>query len=210
MKFVFYKNCLLLKIIYTLTLIPAFIQANGFMDVVMVIVACVLPFVFPVLFKLVHKKMPNEMMCLNITFIYFASLIGSCLGGYKIIFFDKVVHFASGFIAFTIGLLLYEGWVSKRINRNNFKLFFCNLFNLSVAVIWEFYEYFMLVVFDHDCINHYSSGVHDALTDMFCAFVGGLIVTIIIYYSNKKEKPNFFEDLVQSFYLENNELSDKG
>jgi len=50
----------------------------------------------------------------------------------------------------------------------------------------------MLVFFNHDCIRHYTSGVHDALTDMICAFLGGVVVFLL------KRKTKFFENLAKS------------
>jgi len=180
-----------LKLIYSVTLVFACFQVETFMDGVMILVSCILPLVFPFLFRLFNKKMPIEWQIVNITFIFFASLIGSCLGGYSWPLYDKIIHFFSGMIAFSLGLFLYHKLVKVEIS-NSFKDLFCHLFNLSVAVIWEFYEYLMLVFFNHDCIRHYTSGVHDALTDMICAFLGGVVVFLL------KRKTKFFENLAKS------------
>ena len=117
-------------------------------------------------------------------------------------YFDKVVHFVSGILVFTLGLLIYEGWVKNKMD-DLFKYVFCHLFNLSVAACWEFYEYFILVMFNHDCIRHFTTGVHDSMTDMICACLGGILVTIGMIRARKKGKPSLFESLVSQFY-ENN------
>ena len=79
MNLFFKRNCLVLKVIYILTLLYACLDISKTMDVVMIIVSANLPFVFPLLFKVLGKKMSDEMMALNLIFIYFASLLGSCL-----------------------------------------------------------------------------------------------------------------------------------
>ena len=63
----------------------------------------------------------------------------------------------------------------------------------------EFYEYFMLVVFQNDCIHHYDSGVHDSITDMLCAFVSGLYVTGQFHRWMKSGKEGFFVRLCNRF-----------
>lgn len=198
MNLFFKRNCLVLKVIYILTLLYACLDIHKAMDVVMIIVSCVLPFAIPSIFKICGKKMSDEMIALNLIFIYFASLIGSCLGGYRLLYFDKVIHFASGILAFTFGLLVYRCWVKDKMS-DSFRHVFCHLFNLSIAVCWEFYEYFMLVVFNHDCIKHYATGVHDALTDMLCAFCGGIFVSLCLLNARKKGKQSLFERLVSQF-----------
>lgn len=77
---------------------------------------------------------------------------------------------------------------------------FINAINLSMAALWEFYEYAILVLFNNDAINHYTSGVHDSMGDMIVCMLGGLIVTGILYRSYKKQQTNFFVNLTKKFY----------
>lgn len=128
-------------------------------------------------------------------FLYFASLIGSCLSGYSIIGFDKVVHFSSGIIAIIFAMNLYTS-ITKSNKIDNLPLFtiFINAVNIGIAVLWEFFEYAMLVFFNNDCIRHYSQGVHDSMTDMLCATIAGVIVTIYMIYCfhKSKETPSIY------------------
>ncbi|MEG1066757.1 MAG: hypothetical protein RSD85_04320, partial [Erysipelotrichaceae bacterium] len=172
-----------LYIVYALTLIYAYYEnfiTNDMNGVGMCLVSTLLPLLVPVAFKLFKWKHVDEIDTIAIIFIYFASLIGSCLGGYSIAGFDKVLHFSSGLFATLIAIILYifikkETHIEDKQERTIFYIFI-NAVNLSIAIFWEFYEFAMLVFFNNDCINHYSTGVYDSITDILCAFIGGLIV----------------------------------
>ncbi len=188
---IFYKIAVL---IYILTCVAGlFINFNaGNMNrISMCFVAMITPFLVPLVFKILHWQMNVESKLANIIFVYFASLIGSGFGGYSIPYFDKVLHFTSGLLGTIFGILLFHTLIKKKRVDKKFQplyLLFINAVNISIAALWEFFEYFMLVVFNNDCINHYTTGVHDSLTDMICAFIAGLILTIMVirYYSTGK------------------------
>lgn len=211
-KLVFY----LMTGIYIITLAGSFIYnyLNGNQQAFyMGIVACLTPWLFPALMHNLKIKMTDEVKILNVVFIYFASLIGSCLGGYHVAYFDKIVHFFSGILASIFAVFIFT-LIKKQTHISNKQdyiifLIFIVAVNLSIAVIWEFYEYGMLIFFNNDCINHYSTGVHDSLTDMICAFLGGLIVLgyVISYY--RKDKQNWVINMVQRFYNKNIETFSK-
>lgn len=169
----------------------------------MTFVAIICPLILPLLFKILKWKPVFEIEVVNLVFCYFASLIGSCLGGYSTAYFDKIMHFGSGFIGIEIAMLLYC-YLNKNVElkRSELGLFvvFINAVNLSIAALWEFYEYAILVFFNNDAINHYTSGVHDSMGDMIVCLLGGMIVTGILYHSYTKHQTNFFVDLIKKFY----------
>lgn len=74
---------------------------------------------------------------------------------------------------------------------------------MAVAQLWEFYEYAMLIFFKNDCINHYTQGVHDSITDMLCAAVAGICLTVflVLYYKNGRR--SFFVNIYEKFYDRN-------
>lgn len=193
--------------IYIVTLLFAFvlnIQKGNLKDIMMCFVACITPWLFLILMRLFHLKMTDEIKIINVIFIYFASLVGSSLAGYTLPFYDKIVHFFSGILASIIAMILYCMIKKQRTiyNKQDYILFFIFMMtvNLSIAVIWEFYEYFMLVFFNNDCILHYTTGVHDAMTDMLCALGGGCVVLLeMIAHRNRQELP-FFMRIVEKFY----------
>ena len=82
-------------------------------------------------------------------------------------------------------------------------LIFINAVNMGIALIWEFYEYILLVFFNNDAINHYTQGVHDSITDMLCATVAGLLLTVLIVRYLRNGKANFFINVYEKFYTRN-------
>lgn len=206
----------ILVLIYVISLVIGFYlnyQAHDTNAIGMVLVACLTPLIVPLLFRLLHLKPVYEIYICNIVFVYFASLVGSGFHGYSQPYFDKVVHFFSGLIFTIVSMLIFMmiKKVSRIRDRCDYHLFliFMNTANLAIAVCWEFYEYAMLIFFNNDCINHYTQGVHDSITDMLCAFVGGLIITVLTVYAYKRNKNSFITNLCEKFYRLNIEKSSK-
>lgn len=205
------RNLALVTFIYIATLLYSFIinypdrAVNTRFNMTFVAVLC--PLIVPILFKLFKWKPVSEILIINVIFCYFASLIGSCLGGYGVPYFDKVVHFGFGFCGIEIAYLMYMilKKSAKIDNRQEWHIFlvFINAVNLAIAALWEFYEYAMLVFFNNDAINHYTSGVHDSMTDMLVCALGGLIVTAFLIHASRSKKDNFFTLLPQKFYTLN-------
>ena len=71
--------------------------------------------------------------------------------------------------------------------------FFELQWNASVALLWEFYEYALLVFFQYDAIKHFSTGAHDTITDMLVAVIGGIILSLyLIHYDQVKKIISLF------------------
>lgn len=197
-------------VIYILTSIFGFYinyVNNNSTALFMGVIALLTPWIIPGLFKLFKLTATDEIYIINIVFIYFASLIGSCFNGYSLPFFDKALHFSSGIFASLLAIILFcRIKKEKRINKiKDYHIFvlFVNNTNLAIAMLWELYEYMMLILFNNDCINHYKTGVHDSMTDMLCALVAGIIVIILIHRYHKCEKSNFLLRLCENFYEQN-------
>lgn len=201
--------------VYLITLIYGFycnFQKQDYNALGMLAVACITPLIIPAVFKILHFQPVYEIYICNIVFVYFASLIGSGFHGYSLPGFDKVLHFSSGLLLSIVSILIFMmiKKVSHITNQADYHLFllFINTANLAIAACWEFYEYAMLIFFNNDCINHYTQGVHDTITDMLCAFVGGLIITALVAHAYRHQKSNFITDLCEKFYNLNIKKSD--
>lgn len=197
-------------VIYIVTLLYAFYDCYQNKDMVgigMGVVAMITPWFVPLIFRIKKYQPVYEIYIMNLVFVYFASLVGSTLHGYQIPGFDKALHFSSGILLTLAAILLFM--IIKKVkhiqDENDYQLFlvFINAVNVALAAIWEFYEYAMLIFFNNDCINHYSQGVHDAMTDMICAMVAGWIVTYFVIRAYKKQKTNFIVNLCEKFYERN-------
>lgn len=161
-------------------------------------------FLVPLALKILHLKPIFEIYMINIIFAAIASIAGSMLGAYSVPFFDKVLHFCSGLflseLSYMVFCWLKRTTVIKDKNERILSIIFVNACNMMIAVFWEFFEYGCLIFLNNDAINHYTTGVHDTMTDMLVAFVGGLIITgcILSYYHSGKK--NFWIRLNEHFY----------
>lgn len=204
------KVLYILILVYIATLMYGFYRNFQLQDmnaIGMGVVAIFTPLIVPVICKLCKFKPVYEIYIINVVFVYFASLIGSSFHGYSVLGFDKVLHFSSGLLLTTASILVFM--LIKHVchieNKEDYHLFlvFINAMNLAIASVWEFYEYFMLIFFDNDAINHYTQGVHDTMTDMLCAFVGGIIITALVIRYYQSGKGNFITNLCEKFYTLN-------
>lgn len=206
LKNIFYLS----NLIYVITLGYAFYHnfekgsSNGIM---MCYVAILCPLIVIVFFKLMKWKPVYEIYIISTCFCYFASLIGSCLGGYSLAYFDKVVHGCSGLFATLLGVMVFSiiKKSKKAVGKEDYILLlvFMNTFNLAIAVLWEFYEYAVLIFMNNDAINHYSQGVHDSMQDMLSATLGGIIITLFVIHHYRSGKNNFFTNIPEKFYDKN-------
>lgn len=206
LKRILYICCL----VYAITLAYAMYQnimAKDYATLGMSVVALLLPFAVPLLFRLFHFQPVYEIYIVAVVFIYFASLLGSSFFWYSYPGFDKVVHFFSGFMFLLAAVMLFfylrKSDIIKTKEDRNVWIVFINAVNLAIAVCWEFYEYSLLVFFDNDAIRHYASGVHDSMTDMLCAGSAGVIMTIYIVYNWKRNKTTFITNIYKKFYQRN-------
>lgn len=170
-------------------------------------VALITPLLLPFIFYLFKLKATKTIYIINIIFMYFASLIGSCFNGYDLPFFDKILHFSSGIFASLLAVILF--YIIKKekkiVEHQEYKIFILFVFNtnLAIAMLWELFEYMMLILFNNDCINHYKTGVHDSMTDMLCALVAGIIIIFMIKRSYQQKKKYFLLQLCDDFYDQN-------
>ena len=189
-----YGSCIL---IYLISLVYAFYLNWGGKYFSMTIVACLTPFIMPLLMKLLKIEVPQEFYIINIIFVYFASLWGSCLGGYHLPYFDKFTHFFSGIIFCEIAYIFYKHFLPNE--KRKFLMFiFINALNAMIALYWEFYEYALLIFFNYDAINHYSTGIHDSITDMLVAVIGSFILSLYLTHYDQRNDNHFFIKLAKN------------
>lgn len=196
--------------LYILTLFYSLyinLTGDGGRNLNMIFVACITPLIVPCIFKLFHWKAVYEIYILSTIFTYFASVWGSTLNGYSLPGFDKVLHFTSGWLITTGAVICYM--CIKKTNcfpqKTDFSIFliFINAVNIAVAEFWEFFEYAMLIFFNDDCINHYTQGVHDTITDVMCATLAGALLTGLIVRYYRSGHSNFFVNVYEKFYKRN-------
>ena len=193
-----YYGCI---VIYVLTLVYAFyINWHG-KYWSMTFVACFTPFIAPLIMKILKVKVPLEFYILNIIFVYFSSLLGSCLGGYSTPYYYKVTHCASGVVISECVYILYKHWLRNHHNKKLMFLFI-NAVNAMIALFWEFYEFSLLVFFQYDAIRNVT-GVYDTITDMLVAVIGGLCLSLYLVRYDQSEKKHFFVSIERKIYAMN-------
>lgn len=201
---IIYKTCI---VIYISTSILGFVinfKNHDMNGLEMGFVALLTPFIVPLIFKLFHLKMNDEVKVVNLVFIYFASLLGSGFHFYQYPYYDKLLHFSSGIFGLLLSVFVFcKLTQKKKITNQTLFYLFINFMNMSIALCWEFYEYSMLVFFNNDCINHTTTGVHDSLTDMLCATIVGLWMTYFIYRFNKTKKSTYLIRMTQKLIDDN-------
>lgn len=177
-------------------------------SMMMSFVSLALLFVVPILFKVLKWKPVYEIYILALIFMFLASLLGSAFRFYDHIpYWDKYVHAFSGvlgtLLSYFIFCLLKKRKDIKKEDQSLMYVFIAS-FNITIATLWELFEYAGLVFFDYDGIRHYVSGVHDSMTDIIVCIMGSLIPLYYIYRYYKTGKSNIFVSLIDTFYEVNN------
>lgn len=127
----------------------------------------------------IHAPVPQDCRMLYYFFVFCTVLVGSAFYGYsRIPYWDKIFHLLSGVLLSAVGLvvcqLVFPGLEGTQKLRGRLASWFVFLWNMTVAVLWEIYEYALLVFLGLDAVNHRTTGVHDTMQDMIVCLVGGL------------------------------------
>ena len=115
--------------------------------------------VLPSLFQLTFRvEMPTTLEIILLLFIFAAEILGE-IGGfyYAFPYWDTVLHTLNGFICAGIGLSLAD--LLNKNEKMKFELSpvftalvgFC--FSMTIGVFWEFFEYFMDMVFNMNMLK---------------------------------------------------------
>ena len=142
-----------------------------------------------------------------IFFYYLLIFLSLVMGGiykfyYRIGCFDLFVHFISGFFTSIVAFILLDK--NKLINKKYkwFGFLFIILFTVSIAVLWEYLEFFCDKLFGCDTQWVFESGVDDTMTDMLIATLSGILSSCYyLYYLNtiKIHTSLFFKQTFQQF-----------
>lgn len=153
-----------------------------------------IPFLLKKIFKI---SFDLNTLFLYYNFIFFAHFLGSGLEIYiKTLYYDKFIHFISGFFVSFMALLLMikiKYYNSKFIN---FNIIFIVSFVLAIASIWEFSEYILDNLFNFDTQGVLKTGIHDTMQDMICALFGSLLFIFIYIYEMGYQKIDFIKKYV--------------
>lgn len=138
------------------------------------------------------KKLLKYEMCELLKFCYYVFallglILGSILGFYKFVpLYDKFTHFISGFITSLVALIFLKK--AKLLNGKKtlwFNILFIICFSLTIASIWEFFEFICDKLLNADAQYVKTTGVDDTMLDMLVAFFGSILFSLYYFYQEK-------------------------
>lgn len=163
-------------------------------------------FTFPALItRFLHFSIPQDCRMLYYIFTFSTVVVGSAMYGYSWIpYWDKLFHFISGILISAVGLivshLLFHSLSGTRKVRRILYTLFSFTFNLSLAVLWEIYEYMLYIFLGIDAVNTLTSGVNDTMQDLIVCLLGGGLFTASLLLAFRKGKYGFFLSICKHFF----------
>ena len=145
----------------------------------------------PVLFgvRIIIKTLKLEIKDGNefiyILFVIAAQVVGSIFHVYDLVnSYDKFVHFLSGLLSSIFAVTILNNTNIK--NRTTITdIIFIIMFALSIASLWEFFEFISDNLLNGDAQRVAISGVTDTMLDMIAAFTASIIFSITYSYKSK-------------------------
>lgn len=127
-----------------------------------------------------HRKIPvlnTQTYFSVIVLILLSILIGKALKVYDLVpWWDKMLHFMSGFIFISVGKCIYvklKGNHKNKILMNVFALSFA----VAIAGIWEIYEFSIDSIFN---LSSQNGSLTDTMWDMILGTVSSLMSIILV------------------------------
>lgn len=155
-----------------------------------VIAGVILPFLPEIFSKLFCIKISYRVELMYYIFLILALSLGISADLYKTVpLYDKAVHTLSGAGTALIGFYMLHYFKAEKtpaVFRGMFMIFF----SISVAVAWEFFEFFCDKCLGQHMQQLVTTGVDDTMLDMLVATIGAIIGGILM--ANKKVQ-NFLE-----------------
>jgi len=154
-----------------------------------VIAAFTLPFLTNIIQKLFKVKISFRLQLTYFIFLFFSLFLGICLDFYKTApHFDKVIHFFSGALSVIIAFYALKFFKADKTSKP-FQAVFIICFCVSIAVAWEFFEFFCDKVLGQNMQQLLQPGVDDTMFDLLFATIGACVGTMILMrYTKSVEK----------------------
>jgi hypothetical protein len=164
----------------------------------------------PVAFsKRFDEKIPIELAAITVIMVFSALFLVEIEDLYDTVWWwDKVIHTGSGLIQGIVGfLLIYVLNESKSVEaymKPGFVAFFAFCFSMTVAAIWEIFEFTMDASFG---LNMQKIGLVDTMWDLIVGAFGALVISLLGYlYLRTFSEDSFLQRWIKSFIAENPRL----
>jgi len=156
----------------------------------LIIISIIPVLLIPTLLNKFSKiKIEPEIELVYLTFIVIAQFLGGSLNFYyKISFYDKAMHGISGVMTSILALVILVKSKCYKKNPIWVNVLFIICVTLSVAALWEFFEFINDNIFSKDAQKVLTTGVDDTMMDMIMAFIGSLIFSVIYIIEKKTNK----------------------
>lgn len=158
----------------------------NFSRVLIILVLLPILYIPRILKKIFSFSIDNKTEFAYILFILLAQVFGSILRFYQTIpYYDKFIHFVSGFFSCMLALLLLKQYHLEK-NKLSFRCLFLFFTTLAVAACWEIFEYTSDIVFHGDCQNVLTTGIHDTMQDILMAFLASILFLFFYFFKERK------------------------
>ncbi len=147
------------------------------------------------------EKIEEEIIFVYLIFIFFAHFLGTILNFYyKISIYDKLMHGISGIMTSILAIIILIK--SKCLKQNPLwvNILFIISVTLSIAALWEFFEFINDNIFSKDAQKVLTTGVDDTMTDMIMAFIGSIIFSILYLIENKAKKSFLINKFIEKIH----------
>lgn len=147
--------------------------------------------------KIFHKKLSPIVKFVCILFVFCAHFLGATIEFYnEFTYYDKITHTISGILTALLAMLLLKQLGMYQENKIFFNVLFIISITLSVAVCWEFFEYFGNIFFGGDAQRVAKTGVNDTMQDMLVAFLGSVIISILYVIEETTKKDGIVKNFM--------------
>ena len=140
------------------------------------VLAPVIPIAVVLLFRALKLRFTWHLNLIILAFITLAYLLGSCVDLYHSLFgYDKFVHTVSGAFVNLLCCVAYyfikSSHALEAVDARILPVFvFCG--SMTIAGLWEIWEYVMSCLTGQDLQFVAETGVSDTMQDMICCLVG--------------------------------------
>lgn len=139
--------------------------------------------------KLFHKKVGMLVKTSYIIFIFVAQFLGVTVELYNsIAYFDKFTHWLSGIGSALFSLIILD--LLKMYKNKNllFNIIWMIAITLSIATLWECFEYIANIFFGGDAQRVALTGVNDTMQDILVALLGSILVSFMYIYEEVTDR----------------------
>lgn len=157
--------------------------------------------------RLMSLRPTPSLLFVAYAFIALAFLIGMALRGYeRIPYYDKLVHTISGAFFGLLGLgYYYVLKPEKCIEPSDWHMarYFCFSFAMTIAAVWELYEYAISNILGTDPQGVAATGVGDTMWDMLVCLIGAIALCVSMYFYYRRGKTGLLMGVFESFFYAN-------